>query len=280
MSSEIHTNQTSFGKLSDEADSLVIELSGLAINFCELNHALNKPLYTAHYEIDKTSPGLLKEHFINAVKHFQFSKKNYRFVSVNFFTEFFTLCPSPFYDPDDSRVLLDFNAGKTGDAIVLTDDITHDIKLIYAIDEQLKSTLDLVFPHHQVKHSLSVLSQLAMHAEDLAKDNVILTIYNGYIELIIKEESKLVLVNQFRVQTQEDVLYYVLFALEQYHLNPTSVSLCIIGNIDSNSPLIVTLKKYIKNIRLGIGHKSIDWKGVEGMPQHFNYSLINRAFCE
>ncbi len=280
MSSEIHMNQTSYGKLSDDADSLVIELSEHGIDFCELNRTLNKPLYTTYYKIDKTSAGSIKEHFISAVKHFQFSKKNYRFVSVNFFTELFTLCPVTFYDPENSRSLLEFNAGKTDDTIILTDDVTLDIKLIYAIDEQLKSTLDVIFPHHHIKHSLSVLSQLLLHTEDLAKEDVVLHINEEYIQLAVKQDSKLVLANQFTVKTHEDVLYYVLFALEQYQLNPATVFLGITGNIDSNSELILTLKKYIKNIRLGIGHKSLNWKGVEGMPQHFDYSLLNRAFCE
>lgn len=280
MSSEIYINQTSFGKLSEQADVLVLEISEHGIDFCELHNALNQPLYTVHYDIDKNSALPVKEHIVSAIKHFQFSKKNYRDVYVNVFTELFTLCPAPFYDPEHARQLLEFNAGKTADTIILNDDITNDIKLIYGLDEQLKSALDLIFPQHKIKHNLSVLSQLMLHTEDLAKAQVLLNVHRDYIELVIKQDAKLLLANQFAVKTQEDILYYVLFALEQYQLNPTSVAICVTGNTDSNSTLLVTLKKYVKHVQLGIGHKSINWQGVEGMPQHFNYSLLNRIFCE
>jgi hypothetical protein len=280
MSAEIHINQTSFGKLSDQADTLVLELSEYGISFCELNNGLNQPLYTLHNAFDSNSPLSVKEQLISAIKHFRFSAKTYQTVYVNFFTDLFTLCPSAFYDPQHVRQLLEFNAGKTGDTIILNDDISPEIKLIYAIDEHLKSTLDLLFPHHHIKHTVSVLSQLMLHAEELSKEQVLLNVHKHHIELVIKENAKLLLANQFSIKTQEDILYYVLFAMEQYQLNPASVGLCITGNTDTHSELISTLKKYVKHTRLAIGHRSINWQSVEGMSQHFNYSLINRPFCE
>jgi hypothetical protein len=192
----------------------------------------------------------------------------------------FTLCPATFYDPENARAMLEFNAGKIEEHIILNDEVTPDIRLIYAIDDKLKSALDLIFPHHRIKHSLSVLTQLMLHSEELTKEQLLLYVHANHIEIVVKENTKLVLANQFSVKTQEDVLYYVLFILEQYQLNPVTVSMCVAGNIDSNSGLLLTLKKYIKNIHLAIGHKSINWQGVEGMPQHFNYSLLNRSFCE
>lgn len=280
MPAEIHINQSSFGKLSDQADTLVLELSEHGIGFCELNNSLNQPLYVLHHDFDGNSSLPVKEQLISAIKHFRFSQKSYQTVYINFFTELFTLCPAAFYDPEHSRQLLEFNAGKTGDAVILSDDISPEIKLIYAIDEHLKSTLDVLFPHHHIKHTGSVLSQLMLHSEELMKEQVLLNVHQNHIELVIKDNTKLLLANQFSIKTQEDILYYVLFALEQYQLNPASVALCITGNTDSHSELIMTLKKYVKHTRPGMGHRSINWEQVAGMPQHFSYSLINRPFCE
>jgi hypothetical protein len=280
MSAGIHTNHNSFGIASEQADTLVLELSPYGIDFCELNSDLNQPLHTVHADIDNNSPLSVKEQVISAIRHFRFSQKTYRTVYINFFAELFTLCPSAFYEAESKRQILEFNAGPSGDAVILQDDIIQEIKLIYAIDEHLKSTLDLIFPNHHMKHSLSVLSQLMLHSEDLAKARVLVNVHDAYIELVIKQDGKLVLANQFGVRSPEDILYYILFALEQYQLEPSSVELAIIGNADAQSELIQALKKYIKHVRLGIGNRSINWQGLEGMPQHFNYSLINRVFCE
>jgi hypothetical protein len=276
----LETNHNSFGQLSDVADGLVIELSDSLIKFCEVQFNENNSLYICHYPIENTLQYSLSEHLINALKHFQISKKSYKHVYINYITSQFTLCPSVFYNLENNRAFLEFNSGTVGNALVLTDEINADIKLIYAIDEQIKSTLDQLFPNHLLKHTLTVLSKLMLSSEELVKENVIVSIHANYIEVVVKQEQKLLLANQYSIKTQEDVLYYVLFILEQYHLNPLKVNIKIIGDIDSSSSLINSLKKYIKNINLGIGHKTINWSTLKGMPQHFNYTLLNRLFCE
>jgi hypothetical protein len=280
MIAQIHINHTTFGQSSDLADSLVIEISDSLISFSELQSAQNKPLFICHYPIDNALKHSLSEQLVSAIKHFQFSKKKYEHVNVNYFTHQFTLCPTAFYNSDNNRSMLEFNAGSVSNQLILTDDINTDIKLIYAIDEALKSTLDQIFPHHQLRHTLTVLSKLMLVSEELVKEQIVLAIHANHMEVVVKQEQKLVLANQYPAKTQEDILYYVLFILEQYQLNPLTANITITGNVDSNSELISSLKKYIKNIHLALGNKSINWSSVTGTPQHFNYTLINRLFCE
>ena len=119
-----------------------------------------------------------------------------------------------------------------------------------------------------------------LEKSDKIKENIILSVYSSHIEIVVKQEHKLLLANQFTIKTQEDILYYILFILEQYQLNPLTANISVAGNIDVTSGLLTTLKKYIKNIHLIHGHKNIDWTSITGIPQHFNYTLLNRIFCE
>jgi hypothetical protein len=82
--------------------------------------------------------------------------------------------------------MLEFNTGSADDKLILTDDVTTDIKLIFAIDESLKSTLDLIFPNHQLKHSLSVLSKLTLVSEELVKEHIVLYIHSNFRAISIK----------------------------------------------------------------------------------------------
>ena len=280
MSGEIKINHSLFGQQNNSADCLVIEISESLIQFCEIESSQNKPVFICNYPIENILKQSLSEHFISAIKHFQFSKKQYQQVLINYFTSQFTLCPISFYNMETNRSMLEFNVGSVADKLVLVDDVSPDIQLIYAIEESLKSTLDLIFPNHQLKHTLSILSKLMLVSEELIKEHIVLSVHSNYIELVVKQEHKLLLANQFSVKTQEDVLYYVLFILEQYQLNPLTANITIVGNINSTSELVTSLKKYIKNIRLALGNKSINWTAVSGTPQHFNYTLINRLFCE
>ncbi|MES2566323.1 MAG: DUF3822 family protein [Bacteroidota bacterium] len=280
MPGDLNIDYSTFGQISDQADSLVIEISDQHFVFCEFHSEQNKPLFITHYPFNDILSKTVNESLLYAVNHFRFSEKTYKHVYVNYFEKQFTLCPATFYNEENNRTLLEFNAGKIGDKLIITDDVNSDIKLIYAIDENLKSVLDRLFSHHQLKHTVTILSRMLLQSEELAKEDILISVHATYIEIVVKKGPQLMLANQFAVKTDEDVLYYVLFILEQYQFNPLTVNVTMAGNLHSNSGLIVSLKKYIKTIHLALGHKSIDWSGLTGAPQHFNYTLLNRLFCE
>ena len=278
MSLEI--KHSSFGQLSNLADSLVIEISDSTIKFCELEKEKHTPYFICEFPIDQNSNLNIVPSLAQAIKHFQFSKKNYSHVYINYFTAKFTLCPTAYYQAENNRSLLEFNVGSILDGVIIVDEVNPEMKLIYSIDESIKSTIDLLFPNHQIKHSLSVLGKLMLTSEELVKENILLSIQSNYIEIIVKQNQKIVLANQYSVKTAEDVLYFLLFILEQYQLNPLTAQIMVVGNLDTQDELIVSIKKYIKNIRLALGNKHLVWTNISGMPQHFNYSLLNRIFCE
>lgn len=280
MLADVFLNTNTYGKLSDSADTLVIELSDNVIQFGELKSTLNQALYLVNYPVESAIEMSLTEHLMNAVKHFQFSKKQYQHVFVNYATKQFTLCPSNFYSADAARAILEFNVGDVSNQVILIDEVNSEVKLIYAIDEQLKSVLDRLYPQHQVKHSLTLLIKLMMSAEEFVKENILLSVHSDYVEFVVKRDNKFILANQFTIKTQEDILYYLLFVLEQYQFNPLFVAVSVLGNVNADSSLIQSLKKYVKNVRLAKGHKSLNWSEVQGMPQHFYYTLVNRLFCE
>lgn len=280
MSTALQLHTTTFGKTSETADCLIIEISTGNIAFCELNASQNTLLFVCDYPIDPSSNLPLNEQLLASIKHFQLGKKNYNNVYVLMSHAQFTLCPINFYNSENLRSMLEFNVGNINQQLIESDDISRDIKLIYAVNEQLKSTLNSLYPNHHLNHSVSVLAKLMLSSEELIKENILLAIHGDYIEVIVKQDQKLILANQYTVKTDEDVLYFVLFILEQYQFNPLFVNLTITGNINSDASLITSLKKYIKNVRLVRGHKSLNWQNVNGMPQHFSYTLTNRLFCE
>lgn len=280
MLSELHIQSMTYGQRSEFADTLIIEVSNHEFYFCEVESEKNCPLFLCSFPLDNTVNKSISEQLLIATNHFGFSKKKYKTVLVSEVSPQFTLCPTVFFEPDNARALLEFNCGDTEQQLILTDDIHSTIKLVYAIDEALKSTLDKLFPQHQLKHHITALARLMLNTEELSKEQVLISIRYNSIEVIIKQNQQLILANQYSIKTNEDVLYYVLFILEQYQLNPLTVALTLIGNVEANSELIVSLKKYIKHIRLATGHKALNWQHLTGMPQHFNYTLLNRLFCE
>ncbi len=280
MNLEISIHNQSFGTTTDTVDVLVVEINEHYISFCEFESSVITPVSISHFLIDDVLKTSTSEQLLHAMKHYKINTSKYKKVFVNYSTALFTLCPVSFFESENARLLLEFNVGVLAQKQILYDAISSDVKLIYAIDEELKSTLDKIFPQHQLHHALTVLSKLALNSDELQNQSLVIHIYKNYIEVVLKNKNELILVNQYTVNSNEDVLYFVLFILEQYQLNPLTIAVAFAGNVNANDALIDTLKKYIKHIKLVTGHKSLVWKNLEGQPQHFNYSLLNRLFCE
>ena len=280
MLSALHTQFLSYGQSSGLADTLVIEISATMLQFCELQSETNCPVYICAFPFDSSVNKTISEQLLIAINYFGFTKKTYKTVLVNEVSSRFTLCPTSFYEPDNARNLLEFNCGDIGNDLILADDINASVKLIYSVSESVKSVLDKLFPQHQLRHNNTVLARLMLNSEELSKENMLIYIRENTIEIIVKQNQQLLLANHYTIKTHEDVLYYILFIFEQYQLNPSSALLTVTGNLETNSELMLTLKKYVKHVRLGIGHKTLNWQHLTGMPQHYNYTLLNRLFCE
>lgn len=277
MSGQINISMQNFGKVSANADYLVVEINGQSVSFCGIKEETTAPLFVYHYKSGSNLPGLdLPAVFSDLRIDPSGSKK----VFINYNTSLFTLCPSILSAGLSHRELLEYNVGSVGDQVVLTDEIGAEVQFIWSVNDQLKSLLDKSIPNHHLRHQLSVLSELFLRSEEFAKTSVLLMLESNHAALLVKEGQSLLLANRYEIHSAEDILYYLLFVTEQFQLNPATLQLSVAGNIETDSEIILFLKKYIKHVTPVKGHKSITWTELSGMPQHFNYTLLNRLFCE
>ncbi len=69
-----------------------------------------------------------------------------------------------------------------------------------------------------------------------------MNIGDGFIELAAKEKNELVFYNVFNFENNEDILYYLLFMMEQIQLNPLQVKLSVAGQRAVSDDLIKSIK--------------------------------------
>lgn len=108
-----------------------------------------------------------------------------------------------------------------------------------------------------------------------------LSLYSSHIELIVKQGSDLLFYNVFRYQNNEDILYYLLFTMEQFSLNPLYVKLVIASQTGISDELVSNLKKYIKQVSFCVNDASIKMNGdLKSLPGHYYFNLLNQHLCE
>lgn len=269
----------SLGQPANKADGICMELSEIGLSVCETELATGKVLYISSYQQEASfgTPGSLIGEGLKATR---LQLKPYTKISVNYTGRQFTLVPTAFFDEKNARELLEFNCGDTGSGIILSDEVNADIRLVYSMDETLKSTIDRLFPNHHLRHTGSVLARLLLQSDELASEQVLLHTDQGSLFITAKKDGQLQLCNHYQVQTDEDILYYVLFVLEQFELNPAMVKVSLSGHTETDSSLSKALKKYIRHIRFVNGSRLIKRDDIASLPHHYYYTLLNRPFCE
>ena len=264
------------------ADVLIINISYNsfeAVTYTKPTHTITRISESVFKEPVKHADEL-SDLFLQFVNDNGFNKTNYKTILINWIGDHFTLVPASFYDADRAKEMLDFNVGGTDGELIFTNDV-DDIKLIYSVPAELKSALDKTFPNHNFKHiGYSSLKLFFTHFQ-LKNADVFLNLHAGQTEVLIKKDKKPVLYNIFKTQSDEDVLYYLLFSIEQFDLNPLTLKLFIAANKETSSTLFTAVKKYIKHVDFTVSDKLIVRKeAFEQLPHHYYFSALNRLLCE
>jgi hypothetical protein len=203
-------------------------------------------------------------------------------VSVQLSNHQYTFIPSTLFKAEDSEKYFFFNHPKKPNHRVETEPIkAYDILNVFSVDEQVLASLKKVFTDFSIHHhTTSLLQSVKLQS---GKDNRVMYMHfrSGWIDLIVTEGKKLVLCNSFNYKSTEDAVYYILLVCEQLGLNPPSLDLVIIGEIEKESAIMLLLQKYIANIQYGERLKTAQFSyGFDKLPSHFYHSVFSHALCE
>ena len=138
------------------------------------------------------------------------------------------------------------------DSVVCADYIkVADAYNVYAISKQDYETLQSFPEPTKFHHASSVLvaSLINDNMERPDDPRVYLNIKDQKFEMIVLKGCKLLFNNTFRFKTKEDFLYFLLFTIEQLHLDAGSVPIYFLGMIEEKSAIVEVTSRYMRDIR-------------------------------
>ncbi len=262
---------------------LALELSSSGLCFAVLDLTRNKFILFENYLFQKKiAAEVLVDELRNVIFQKSFQTKNFKSVSVGFFSSKFTLIPSALYDQTLCDKYLEFNTPLLSAESILSDHIkSFDTHCVYALEKKTIEAIQKLFPNASLLHTLSPLLEiLSASFKNVSGKNVIVHLQQGHFEMIVLEEKKLVFANTFSYQTSEDFLYYVLFVCEQLKINPEIIELNLIGEVEKNSAIFSILSKYVRNLKFGNRPEMFEYSYVfDGIPSHFYINLFSHTLC-
>ncbi len=198
-----------------------------------------------------TNPGKLEAYIDEIIREDEYLNMKYESVKVTFYNHLATIIPNELYDVNNQREYLKFGIRLLeGDRIYVDDIPGLDAKVIYIPYMNVVNYLIDKYGEFEFIHAAGVLARsfFRMYKKDVT-NNFFVNINNNSLDIIYFEEGKLQYFNSFLFSAPEDVLYYILFSMEQLGLSTDTQPVYLSGNITKDTPLYELLYNYIRKLR-------------------------------
>jgi hypothetical protein len=121
---------------------------------------------------------------------------------------------------------------------------------------------------------------LRQHSQLIARQ-VFINIYPGFFEITVIQGLRLLYLNAFRYSAPSDVLYYVIFVLEQLGFVPSEEKVTLMGEITDNSTIYSQLKMYCGSLNFITKPEELEYgEAFAGIAMHNYFTLLNIPICE
>lgn len=180
--------------------------------------------------------------------HVKLSSYDYKIVYCSVKNPFFVLIPEILFDASNPSKYLtgvDLNGQK-----VLVDKIARNgVYCVYPIEQSSYEKLVHTYPNIILRHFASVLIDLTVKTGYSEQKIVVsVDVEDGLFYLCISNKTDLLLCNKFAFKSPEDILYFILYSLEQFTISPSSCEIHLSGAVGEHSASVVLLNEYFENL--------------------------------
>ena len=187
----------------------------------------------------------------------------------------FSLVPQPLFVEEQLPNYLKYNA-----KILASDHLDYDLIAgldtvnVYVPFANVNNYLYDKFGEFEFKHSGTVLLETLIQLPSSRQGSICyLHLAETQMDLAVFGNKKLRFYNSFTVSSPEDVLYFLLFSLEQLNLDPESLRLRLLGEVTEDDRVYEFCTEYFENASLFV--PSDARSSLPGQEEGIDFTLIN-----
>ena len=150
------------------------------------------------------------------------------------------------------------------------------------IPAYLAENCSSIFPGSKLRNASAVFVKgvLRLHSQLISRQ-IFINIHSGFFEITVIQGLRLLYLNAFKYASPSDVLYYVIFVLEQLGFVPSEEKITLLGDISANSTLFLQLKMYCGSLNFIEDPDGLMFDQVfAAMHRHNYFTLLNIPICE
>jgi hypothetical protein len=194
-----------------------------------------------------------------------------------------TLVPAPLALREEMWEYLAFGHKLEAGETVLSDRLeSPDAFNIFSVPEKIRELLSLRFGtgrlyHHSTSFIAGLLSD---HAHRQGKPVLYAWLSGHAANLALADRDGLKIHNRFAYTAPEDVIYYLIYILQQFSVDPATARVVLTGQVSVEDALWKQLGKYIGDPVILPGIPDIHpGKDLEDAPVHEWFPLLNLFRC-
>jgi hypothetical protein len=261
---------------------LFIQAGADTFSWSVLDHIVNRFL-SVEVLATADTPGFYGDFLRDVLASRTILREKYHSTRVVFETGRTTLVPIALFDPAEKESYLNFNIDPDPGYLVLFDRLDHlGIVNVFAAPRDVHDAIRAQFPGAILFHHASVLIEnLWNHYKNRVKGHHIFVHgREGSFDLLVFDPRMLRYYNTFTCKAPEDLIYYLIFVMEQLELNPEDTPVTILGNIEKDSATHQLLVKYIREVGFALRNSAYGYSHIfEEIPAHHHYPLLNLGAC-
>ena len=175
-------------------------------------------------------------------------------ISITIDNQSFTLLPIALYKKEYINKYLQLAKGQVleADEEVRTN-IHPDLALIniYSSNRQLFNWFEEAYPllNLQYQHLSSQLIDFALTSS--RAQTAFLHFGETAFTMVVSINGVLKFCNRFHYKTSEDLVYFVLFVMNELEIEPDEIFIRLYGNIDKESEEFILLNQYLPKVKIG-----------------------------
>ena len=259
--------------------SIQMRLDGLSFSVLD-------PVNNAVLAIGNTDFGVADEMFSHHEEYIlkeEIFKGNFKAVLVSIESRSFSMVPKALFEPEHATDILRFIGCRISkDDKVLANEIEMvDSVLVFAVPNFLYYFLQTQYSDVRVMHQTEPIMQAALLKRDTDKKKAVMhTIFTSDgVTIVVVEQNKLKLCNKFKYKEVNDLVYIIMYTLEQMGLNNDSTKIVISGDIEIGDARIELVKRFAHNVSIAKLPDYFSYEVRMPEPVHKYVNLLNLNIC-
>jgi len=223
------------------------------------------------------------ETYFDLLKKVEIVEQHFQRIDIAIASHKITVAPFAFLEAGIAEELMSAAHFKNDVEEILSEEIANGGAVAsILIPGYIKQNCETIFAGANLHCAASVMAKGILRKQPTTNlRQVFINLQSRYFELVVIQGSNLLYLNTFKYAEPSDVLYFVVFVLEQLGLTPTDETITLLGDFSESTAILSQLKLYCASLVYIEKPNELEYGEVlVGTAFHKYFTLLNIPLCE